>query len=317
MTDRCAGAAACPASAASGHAAAAPPSNVMKSRRFIGPSKNKADPGQDKQHIDRDLKLPIREALEDAPSEPRAEQRSWNESDHFPVELRQRRGRWPHEIDNEQRDRLHGEDERLIDAALARLVPSLQAAPDGDEGAGKTSESAGETAKKSGACVRQRSGPQGSARPTQEEIAGIDDQQTSDDMPIGAARKLQQQIDAGRHAENATSQEHGQTAPIDRTQERSNAERLDCDAADDHHLYSVDRVFHEMKKQGAAQGREGKPRDAGDRGSQQNGQHGNGAPCQRLRHRASRKQKPEAETSAKDAAHEPESEDEPSRALPL
>src|SRR5262249_48637598 len=101
---------------------------------------------------------------------------------------------WPHEIDNEQRDRLHGEDERLIDAALARLVPSLQAAPDGDEGAGKTCQPAGETAEKSGACVRQRSGPQGSARPAQEEIAGIDDQQTSDDMPIGAARKLQQQI---------------------------------------------------------------------------------------------------------------------------
>src|SRR5262249_8139944 len=60
-----------------------------------------------------------------------------------------------------------------------------------------------------------------------------------------------------------------------------------------------------MKKQGAAYGREGKPRDAGDRGSQQNGQHGNGAPCQRLRHRASRKQKPDAETSAKDAAHDP------------
>src|SRR5262245_20640248 len=306
MTDRCAGAAACRASAASGQAAAAPPSSVMKLRRFnpsprphaaesmrtnarpevsksvvtraridqlamgrancrrgifmmkpwlvreIEPSKNKADSGQDEQHIDRDLKLPIRESLEDAPSEPRAEQRSWNESDRFPVELRQRRGRWPHEIDNEQRDRLHGEDERLIDAALARLVPSLQAAPDGDEGAGKTCEPAGETAKKSGACVRQRSGPQRSARPTQEEIAGIDDQQTSDDMPIGAGRKLQQQIDAGRHAENATNQEHGQTAPVDRTPERSNAERSDCDAADDHHLYGVDRVFHEMKKQGAA-----------------------------------------------------------------
>jgi hypothetical protein len=36
------------------------------------------------------------------------------------------------------------------------------------------------------------------------------------------------------------------------TPERSNAERLDCDASDDHHLYGVDRVFHEMKKQGAA-----------------------------------------------------------------
>src|SRR5215472_131850 len=155
-------------------------------------------------------------------------------------------------MDNEQRDRLHAEDERLIDAALARLVPSLQATPDGNGGAGKTCEPAGETAKKSGTCVRQRSAPQRLARPTQEEIAGIDDQQTSDDMPIGAARKLQQQIDAGRHAENATDQEHGQTAPIDRTPERGNAERLDCDAADYHHLYGVDRVFHEMKKQGAA-----------------------------------------------------------------
>src|SRR5215470_7511831 len=196
MTDRCAG-------------AAAPPSNVMKSRRFIAPSKNKADSGQDEQHIDRHLKLPIRESLEDAPSEPRTEQRSWNESNRFPVELRHRRGWRPHEIDNEQRDRLHGEDERLIDAALARLVPSLQAAPDGDEGAGNPCEPTGETAKKSGACVRQRSGPQRSVRPTQEKIAGIDDEQTSDDMPIGAGRKLQQQIDAGRHAENATNQEHG------------------------------------------------------------------------------------------------------------
>ena len=40
-------------------------------------------------------------------------------------------------------------------------------------------------------------------------LPALDDQQTSDDMPIGAARKLQQQIDAGRHAENATNQEHG------------------------------------------------------------------------------------------------------------
>ena len=47
--------------------------------REIEPSKNKADSGQDEQHIDRDLKLPIRESLEDAPSEPRTEQRSWNE----------------------------------------------------------------------------------------------------------------------------------------------------------------------------------------------------------------------------------------------
>src|SRR5262245_56063817 len=91
--------------------------------REIEPSKNKADSGQDEQHIDRDLKLPIRESLEDAPSEPRAEQRSWNESDRFPVELRQRRGRWPHEIDNEQRDRLHGEDERL-DRKSTRLNSS-------------------------------------------------------------------------------------------------------------------------------------------------------------------------------------------------
>src|SRR5262249_31752379 len=152
----------------------------------------------------------------------------------------------------EQRDRLRAEDKRLIDAALARLVPSLQAAPDGDEGAGKPCEPAGETAKKSGACVRQRSTLQRSARPTQEEIAGIDDQHTSDDMPISAARKLQQQIDAGRHAENASNQENGQTAPIDWRPEHRNAERLDGDAADDHHLYGIDRVFHEMKKQGAA-----------------------------------------------------------------
>src|SRR5262249_59210490 len=102
---------------------------------------------------------------------------------------------------------------------------AVEADPEGEEGAGKAGEPAGETAKKSGACIRQRSGPQGSARPAQEEIAGIDDQQTSDNVPISAGRKLQQQIDAGRHAENATDQEHGQTAPIDRTPERGNAER--------------------------------------------------------------------------------------------
>src|SRR5262249_37935230 len=117
-------------------------------------------------------------------------------------------------MNDKQRDRLHAEDERLIHAALARLVPTLQAAPDGDGGAGKTGKPTGETAKKTRARVREASGPERSARPTQQQPAAIGDEQTSDDIAINAGLKMQEQIDAGGHAENATHHEDGKTAPI-------------------------------------------------------------------------------------------------------
>jgi hypothetical protein len=47
------------------------------------------------------------------------------------------------------------------------------------------------------------------------------------------------------------------------------------------------------------------------------GQHGNGARCHRVQNRAFREQKPEAKTPGKDAAHEPQSVNVPSRELPL
>ena len=64
---------------------------------------------------------------------------------------------------------------------------------------------------------------------------------------------MQQEIDAGRHAENAADQEHGAGScqSIER-QSAATLSDLDRDAADDHHLDGVDRVFHEVKKQGAA-----------------------------------------------------------------
>src|SRR6266566_1886785 len=139
-------------------------------------SENEADAGQNEQRVDDEFELSVRQSLEDAQSEPRAKQGRRNESQRLPVQLRRGRGWRPHQIDRNQRDRLHAEDEGLIHAALTRLVPPLQAAPDGDGCAGKTCEPAGETAKKARAGVRQWSHPEQPARPAQQQIAAIGDQ---------------------------------------------------------------------------------------------------------------------------------------------
>src|SRR5207245_118059 len=120
-----------------------------------------------------------------------------------------------HEIDDDQRDRLHAEDERLIDAALTRLVPSLEAAPDSDEGARKGRKPASQTTKKTRTRVRQRPSANRPGPVAQQEIAAIGNEQAADHFPIGAGVKIEQQINASRHAKNATDQVDRQTAPID------------------------------------------------------------------------------------------------------
>src|SRR6266436_2815551 len=49
-------------------------------------SEDETDAGQDEQRVDDELELSIREPLEDAQSEPRAEQGSRNESERGPVQ---------------------------------------------------------------------------------------------------------------------------------------------------------------------------------------------------------------------------------------
>src|SRR5215831_16839030 len=120
-------------------------------------------------------------------------------------------------MNGEQRHRLHAENERLIDAALARLVPAFQSAPDGDECAGKAGQPTRDAAEKTRAYVRQRSRLQRTTRPAQEKIATIGNEHAPDDGAIRRIWKMQQQIDAGRHAEEAADQEDAEIAPIDRT----------------------------------------------------------------------------------------------------
>src|SRR6516165_12614619 len=114
-----------------------------------------------------------------------------------------------------QRDRLHGENERLVDAALTRFVPSLEPAPNGHGCPRKPGEAACETAEKACACVRERAGPKWRHRPRQQEIPAINDEKPSDQVPIDGGLKMQQQIDTGRHAENAACQEDREAAPVD------------------------------------------------------------------------------------------------------
>src|SRR5262249_57389814 len=113
-----------------------------------------------------------------------------------------------HKMETGRRDRVHAEEERWIDAALAGFAPALQAAPDGDGGARETCKSTGETAKKTRACVRQAAGPERSARPTQQQPAAIGDEQTSDDIPINGGLKMQEQIDAGAPPPHPPPPEH-------------------------------------------------------------------------------------------------------------
>ena len=51
-------------------------------------SEDEADAGDDQQCVDDELELPVREAFEDAQSEPGAEQGGRNEGERLPVELR-------------------------------------------------------------------------------------------------------------------------------------------------------------------------------------------------------------------------------------
>jgi hypothetical protein len=49
---------------------------------------------------------------------------------------------------------------------------------------------------------------------------------------IAADRKMQEEVDAGRHAQNAPAEEGRQTAPIDRSPQSGDAEQLARNAAD-------------------------------------------------------------------------------------
>jgi hypothetical protein len=109
-------------------------------------------------------------------------------------------------------------------------------------------------------------------RRAEEEIAAVDDEQASDHGPVSRAWKMQQEIDAGWHAEKATNQEDPQAAPFDRAPERGNAEDLDRDAANDHHVHRVERAVHQMEQQGAAQRRKSKAGDARDGGRREHGE---------------------------------------------
>jgi hypothetical protein len=99
-------------------------------------SEDESDAGGDQQCVDNELELSVREPLENAQAEPRAEQGGRDEGKHLPVELPLHGRCRPHQMDCDQGHRLHCEDEGLIHAALVRLVPSLQAAPDSDKGPG-------------------------------------------------------------------------------------------------------------------------------------------------------------------------------------
>jgi len=108
-------------------------------------------------------------------------------ANNLPVELPLHGRCRPHQMDCDQRHRLHAEDERLIHAALARLVPSLQAAPDSDKGPGETGQPPGDAAEKAGADVRHPPQPERACRRAEQEIAAVDDEQASDHGAVGRA----------------------------------------------------------------------------------------------------------------------------------
>ena len=111
-------------------------------------------PDSDQQQVDGELELPIRESLRRhaVQTTRRAERPERTREISSPAALLSTmsgRMRW-------MAIRPTGcmqEYERLIQAALACLVPALQTAPDRDECAGKTRKPAGEPAEKTGACI--------------------------------------------------------------------------------------------------------------------------------------------------------------------
>ncbi len=231
-----------------------------------GRSEDESDAGHNEQRVHDKFKLPIGKALEDAQSEPSTEQCGRYERERLPVQIRLSRYCGPHQVNRDQRQGLHTEDERLVHAALVRLVPAFESAPDGNERTGKPGKAACYPTQKPGAYVREGSRRVDASGPAQHEIEAIDDEHTSDDHPIGCCRKMEQEIDPGGHPEQAANQENAETAPVDCAPERGNAEHLNGDAADNHHLHRVNRALDDVKEQGSRQCRKGKSSNAGDGG---------------------------------------------------
>src|SRR5579883_48145 len=73
---------------------------------------------------------------------------------------------------------------------------------------------------------------------------------------------MQQRIDARRHAEEAADQEDAEATPIDRVPQRSDADHLNRNTADDHHADGLKWAVDDVEQQRAAQRREGKSHDA-------------------------------------------------------
>src|SRR5258708_20313332 len=101
-------------------------------------------------------------------------------------------------MDCDQRHRLHYEDEGLIHAAVVRLVPSLQAAPDSDKGPWETGQPPGDAAENAGANVRHPPEAERACRRAGQEKNGVDYKQASVHRPVRRARKMHQEIDVGR-----------------------------------------------------------------------------------------------------------------------
>ncbi len=171
----------------------------------------------------------------------------------FDTQVRQRQ-------DSESRQ-LHDQDERLVDAALALLAKTLEAAPDGDEGAGECHRAAGDAAQEARQPVEQRMLPPHDDRPAEDHEGGVEYEQRADDVDVEDGPAMQQAIDAERQADGGAGHEGCEAAPGDVAAQRPHHQRLARDAADHHDLDDMHGIVEQVEQHGAANRREGEARD--------------------------------------------------------
>src|SRR5260370_34703016 len=151
----------------------------------------------DQQEVHRAGELAVVQPLEARHAARRAEQHGWHVDDSREVEGPPSGAQARQRQDGERRQ-LHDQDERLVDAALALLAKTLEAAPDGDEGAGECRRAAGDAAQEARQPVEQRMLPPHDDRPAEDHEGGVEYEQRADDVDVEYGPAMQQAIDAER-----------------------------------------------------------------------------------------------------------------------
>ena len=108
---------------------------------------------------------------------------------------------------NARSQHLHGQNERLIDAALAVLAAAAERTADRHESAGETGEAAGDAAEKTGEPVEPSPIPRCDDRPADQHQRPVRDQKPAEQATVEVAVELQQQPDSERQSDDPAREE--------------------------------------------------------------------------------------------------------------